>query len=443
MRNIFLILFSIQTLISCERKFDEPPQYIAPNIVANTSIKDLRAMHVSGNFEKINDSIVISGIVVADDRSGNFYKQICIQDATAGITISLNGTGLYTSYPIGRQIFIKCKGLWLGDYGRMLQLGGSVDSSSLSNLQLNGIPSSLFDTYLIKGTLNNTVVPKAVAINQLNDSLQSMLIQLNNVQFVVADTSKFFGDTSVNKNSVSLSLTNCIGHTMAVRTSAFSTFSNVKPQQGNGSIMGIYSVYYANKQLVVRDTGDQVLTDTRCTNTVPINLFTEKFSSVSNNAAVNIAGWKNIAEVGNQVYTGYVASSTSKYAKISGFGSAQSTIVSWLITPAITIPAATINPYLNFQTIDGYDNGATLQALISMDYTGNNNPSNATWTKLPAIISRGHASSYGNNTSSGNIDLSAYKGKRFYIAFRYDGSDGAGAKKTTTFEITNVNIIGY
>ena len=71
---------------SCNKKFDEPPLGTDPNITANLTIKDLKAMYSSiGNFQKVNDDKVISGIVIADDRSGNFYKQIIIQDETGGI----------------------------------------------------------------------------------------------------------------------------------------------------------------------------------------------------------------------------------------------------------------------------------------------------------------------------------------------------------------------
>ncbi|HRN46650.1 MAG TPA: DUF5689 domain-containing protein, partial [Niabella sp.] len=115
--GIIVLMISF-VVSSCNKKFDEPPLGTDPNITANLTIKDLKAMYSSiGNFQKVNDDKVISGIVIADDRSGNFYKQIIIQDETGGIPILLDGNNVYTSYPVGRKVFVKVKGLMLGDYG--------------------------------------------------------------------------------------------------------------------------------------------------------------------------------------------------------------------------------------------------------------------------------------------------------------------------------------
>ena len=107
--------------ISCNKKFDEPPAYVVPNVTADLTISNLKAMHITGNLEQITVDKTIGGIVIADDRSGEFYKTIVIQDSTGGISVKLDGYDLYTNYPIGRMIFIKVKGLYLGDYNKLIQ----------------------------------------------------------------------------------------------------------------------------------------------------------------------------------------------------------------------------------------------------------------------------------------------------------------------------------
>ena len=96
LRNLLVMITAGFILASCNKKFDEPPTFIDPNITPNTSIKELKAMHTIGAFEKITQDIIIGGVVVADDKSGTFYKSLAIQDATGGITIRLDGTNLYT-----------------------------------------------------------------------------------------------------------------------------------------------------------------------------------------------------------------------------------------------------------------------------------------------------------------------------------------------------------
>src|SRR5215831_4402520 len=169
-------------MLSCNKKFDEPPAYIPPNYTADLSVADLKAMHTLGKFEQITVDKTISGVVIADDVSGQFYKTIVIQDSTGGISIKLDGYDLYTKYPIGRQIFIKVKGLYLGDFHNLIELGVGVDNSGTTPV-VAGIPTPLFDGYIVKGTLNNVITPKIVKVAELNDSYQNTLIQLDNFEF--------------------------------------------------------------------------------------------------------------------------------------------------------------------------------------------------------------------------------------------------------------------
>jgi len=172
--SALLLFFAASVvLVACNKKFDEPPVYVAPDITPDLTISDLKAMHTLGQFEQITADQTIGGIVVADDQSGEFYKTIVIQDETGGISVKLDGYDLYTKYPVGRKVYIKVKGLYLGDYNKLIELGGGIDNSS-SPARLGSIASTLFDQYLIKGSLNNPVTPKIVKV--AIDSLGYILI---------------------------------------------------------------------------------------------------------------------------------------------------------------------------------------------------------------------------------------------------------------------------
>ncbi len=154
------------SMTSCKKTFDNPPGPADPNIVANTTIADLKAMHnTAGAIDLITSDIIISGIVVADDKSGNLYKQLFIQDETGGLQIMLDANSLYGTYPVGRKIFIKCNGLAMSDYNNTMELGVKAIVAGVPSLE--GIPGSLISHYVIGGSLNNPVVPKVVTYADL------------------------------------------------------------------------------------------------------------------------------------------------------------------------------------------------------------------------------------------------------------------------------------
>jgi len=262
-KRIMWGLLLICQFYSCEKVYDAPPTELEAAFSADISIKDLRAMHVMGKFEQINEAKSIVAVVVADDASDNFYKTLVVQDSTGGITLRMDGIKLCADYPIGRKLSINLKGLWLGDYGKLIQLGAGVDVSDPANPSLVSIPQTLFDQIIRKGEIIISVPAIKVSITALNNNYQSRLVQLDSVEFVPLDTAKAFADFA-NKLTVNRSLRSCNNNTIILRTSGYANFANNKTPSGNGSITGIYSVFGTTKQLLIRDELDLRLNRPRC-----------------------------------------------------------------------------------------------------------------------------------------------------------------------------------
>ncbi|MES2429476.1 MAG: DUF5689 domain-containing protein [Bacteroidota bacterium] len=258
-----ITLLVIGAISSCKKDFDEPPSFQEPLITVTKTIAQIKALHVSGQIEAFTEDDVISGVVNADDQSGNYYKQISIQDETGGITIRLDATNLYANYPVGRKIYIKLKGLFMGDYNSLIQLGGAEDYSGTFPNVL-GIPSAMLDTYIIKGSPGYTVPAKVVKISELDNSLQSMLIQIDSSEFAKADINKTYAD-AVGKLSANLNVEPCSGGKIIVRTSGFANFAAINVPDGNGPLRAIYTTFGSTKQLIIRDTSDvQFYNTERC-----------------------------------------------------------------------------------------------------------------------------------------------------------------------------------
>ncbi len=252
-----LLLLSVSSCV--KDKYDAPPaQGEDPNITVNFTIDSVIARYNGTNYQFTQD-LVISGIVIGDDKSGNLYKQIIIQDSTGGIAILIDGSSLYTSLPIGRHVFIKLKGLYLTKYKGVPQLFGYVATDGSTG----GIPSSLVDQYILKGRWGLSVTPKVKNINQLGVSDINTLIQLDGVEFDQADAGKPYADI-FNLQSVSRTVKNCSGGQVEAYTSGYAVFANQPTPTGNGRMIAIYSVYNTTGQLIIRDPSDLTMDTTRC-----------------------------------------------------------------------------------------------------------------------------------------------------------------------------------
>ncbi|GAB4490940.1 MAG: hypothetical protein OHK0019_10430 [Saprospiraceae bacterium] len=263
----FATLLSIALLpasifVACVKTdFDEPPVGgDGKDIPTNTTIRDLKKLHVgSGTYDKITEDLVIGGVVVMDDRSGNFYKTLVIQDSTGGIEVKFNDGYLYNRYPVGRKIYIRCKDLILTDYNGLPQLTGST-------IQENGVPTDVGITEvqerekIVKGFLGNAPAPKVIGLNQLSNDLVSTLVQIDAVQFVTCDAGKTYAD-AITKTSINRTLEDCNGRELLLRSSGFANFASDKTPLGKGTIVGVLSKYGSDYQLYIRDLTDVLISN--------------------------------------------------------------------------------------------------------------------------------------------------------------------------------------
>ena len=266
---ILVLVASIAvSLNSCVRKdFDAPPDTskIDPNLPVNMTVAQLKVRMASATLGKMIDSNwTIAGIVNADDRSGNFYKQINIADSTGGITLLIDGNSLYTRYPVGRKVYVKLQGLYYGFYNKLPQIGLQPDfTGSLSN-----IPFTSADNYIVRATFPNPVrVDTFTDLSQLksvNAGMVERLVRIEGVQISAADTLKTYAQPAAITSGTSINVEDCNGNKIQMRTSGYASFQNISLPRGRGSITALYTVFGTTPQLVIRDTSDLQFYGPRC-----------------------------------------------------------------------------------------------------------------------------------------------------------------------------------
>ena len=141
--------------------------YEPVTLTPNKTIMELKSMYKNTPL-KIDDNIIIGGQVVSEDRSGNVYKSIYIQDATGGIELKIGKNGLYNDYKLGQWVYVKCSGLTLGAYNGMLQLGFADPTGEYETSYLE--VQYFIDNHIFRGKLDTPVEAKKVTESTLLDS---------------------------------------------------------------------------------------------------------------------------------------------------------------------------------------------------------------------------------------------------------------------------------
>ncbi len=262
---VLLCMSLISIFSSCLKKdFDAPPdnsQY-DPGLTVTHTIAQLQAMPQG---IPIAEDVVVAGIVVMDDKSGNYYKKIVVQDTSGGIEVLLDQSNLYNDYPVGRKIYIRCKGLFLGNYRQNQQLGYTPDATGA----LSNIPAVLLGNYVVKANYPNIIVPDTVTLAELATpnaakKYLNTLVVIKDVEFAADQTGVPYADPAGMNAVTNRTVKDCNGGTLTLRNSGYARFQPYLTPSGKGMLSGIYTRYNNTPHFYIRDTADVQFYGERC-----------------------------------------------------------------------------------------------------------------------------------------------------------------------------------
>ncbi|KGE86100.1 MAG: DUF5689 domain-containing protein [Phaeodactylibacter xiamenensis] len=259
----FSLLFSMAVLPSCvDTEFEEPPVTGTElEVTGNTSIADLKSLYIPGRLTVIETDVIVQGIVVGNDVQGNFFRSLIIQDSTAGIEVLINLTDAFNLFPLGREVAIDCKGLVLGEFNGIVQLGGYIIQEG-GGEELGDIID--YNSRIYRGMLVGEPEPAVHTINSLGVNDISTLVQLQDVEFASFELGLTYAD-AFGRSTLNRTLQDCDGNEIVVRTSGFADFAIDTLPDGNGTLTAIFNVFGDTKQLFIRAADlDVDMAGTRC-----------------------------------------------------------------------------------------------------------------------------------------------------------------------------------
>src|SRR4051812_23465971 len=92
LKSLLLLMVTALAFTSCVKKEydDVTTANVDPALTATHTIHELQALATGSVGVLIDEDIIIAGIVVADDSSGNIYKKLILQQDSSGIAINLD-----------------------------------------------------------------------------------------------------------------------------------------------------------------------------------------------------------------------------------------------------------------------------------------------------------------------------------------------------------------
>ncbi|OFX31492.1 MAG: hypothetical protein A2X08_16435 [Bacteroidetes bacterium GWA2_32_17] len=414
-------------LNSCIKEKYNTPSQVTPIVdftstltISQLKSADLGGLILIGDTLIINttDTIinpVIQGIVSADDESGNIYKTLYLQDNTGGIQIAIDKTSLYTTYKKGQRVFVKLKGLYLGNYGELTQIGYTYGG------EIGRIPEVLINSHFFNDSLPGaTPIPLDRTISSISGNDMNMLVRLKKVHF--KEVGSVYAEVNVSTNRTLLDSTEAVS--IILRNSGYANFRAELMPKGQGNIVGILSAYNGDYQFYIRDLNDLENWDT--TIAFPTNIIDESFTS-------SLGSFTQYSVIGAQIWLNS-SFGDETFAKMSGYASGYFANEDWLISKPLNLDNYN-QEIFSFRTAMKYGTAGdgTLKVYTSTDYSGTGDPNLATWNEITtATLSAGNYLF----TPSGDIDLSGITGTNVYIAFKYV----CGTTGVPTWEVTSIKL---
>lgn len=397
------------------------------NVISIADLKTQFATIINSDngYKQIEKDMMIKAVVTGNDVSGNIYNQVSVQDASGAIIIAINGSGLSGYLPVGQEILVNLKGLYIGSYKKLPQIGGVNTKLSDGSLGMGKIERAIWNEHfkiLNPGEADaSTVVPEEFDLTKLTDAAYmdanvGKLMTLKKVKFASANGTNVWApdDSNTSLELIDAETGKKISSSnLVVRNSGYSKFANEVVPQGVFDITGIFTRYNNTWQIVLRNTDDL--------KSVVLAYISEPFDASQGNFTID-----NI-KLADGVEFVWKWASAAYGMKASGYvnGSKQE-LQSRLKSPAIDLKSAK-SAKLMFDQAINYASDMKQECKVQISTDGK------TWTDLDV---QGYPTENSWTFVSSTADLTKYCGKTIYIGFLYSSTPTSAP----TWEVKNFAV---
>lgn len=241
------------------------------NVITIGSLKEKyeSVINASTNsYEQITEDVQIKGRVVGNDIGGNIYNEVSIDDGTGAILICISQGGLFSYLPVGQEIVVDLKGLYIGGYGKQAEIGMPYTNAK-GNSYVSRMSRVLWNKHFkLTGVADaSKVVAEEFDLSKRTKeeyftANNGKLMTIKNVEFTNADGKTTFAPSEEKDaaNSVNRGLSQngkpIPTSSLVVRTSSYADFAAKQLPTGKLNITGVFTRYRTTWQILIRDERD-------------------------------------------------------------------------------------------------------------------------------------------------------------------------------------------
>ena len=243
--------------------------------IGNKSIEDIAEKQISvaelkakykktiesknGSYELINEDLQLKCKVVTNDKEGNLSQQLVVTDGEQNIIIGITDDDMWSYLPVGQEIIVQLKGLYIGGYGQNAQIGApSMKYDDPDEQEKDDYEPTTRIGRMTRYTWYEHFVKTDVCTPEIGDKYidfmnknmdydadANKLVEVFGTIAIADGTKKIADpyDVTDTSNCVNIIFTMTNGKTVTLRTSTYSDFGSMSIPQGKVRLRGIAVPY--------------------------------------------------------------------------------------------------------------------------------------------------------------------------------------------------------
>lgn len=279
LKYIKLIMLTLALGLSATSCMDEdwndPTGETAPygnNEIQETnviSIADLKAKYAStlvnqNDTARITENLQIKARVTGNDIGGNIYSEVAVDDGTGAILICISQGGLFGYLPVGQEILVNLKDLYIGTYGYQPQIGTPYTNASGRTFPSRMNKTVWQEHFKLVGTADASKIDTLdFDISKVKDQIYlkencGRLMTIKNVKLAEANGERTFAPEKDKDagNGVNRTIQGLSSSQIVVRSSTYADFAGTVMPQESLDITGIFTRYSNTWQILMRSDTD-------------------------------------------------------------------------------------------------------------------------------------------------------------------------------------------